>query len=91
MDLNRLRGEIVAEFRTQSAFAAAIGWHQNKVTKMLTGKYKPDTDEVAKMATMLHLDEPKFCDIFLPKKSPIGDNVQGGQVVAHYGDKADKQ
>lgn len=83
MDLNRLRGEIVAEFRTQRAFAAAIGWHQNKVTKMLTGKYKPDTDEVAKMATMLHLDEPKFCDIFLPKKSPVGDNVQGGQVVAH--------
>lgn len=73
MDLCRLRGEIVAEYRTQSAFADAIGWHKNKVTKMLTGRYKPDTDEVAKIADLLHLDAPKFCDIFLPNNSPNGD------------------
>lgn len=77
MDLCRLRGEIVAGYRTQSAFADAIGWHKNKVTKMLTGKYKPDTDEVAKIAGLLHLDEPKFCDIFLPRKSPNGDQERG--------------
>ena len=69
----RLRGEIAAIFKTQTAFADAIGWHKNKVTKMLTGKYKPDIDEVAEMAVLLHLDEPKFCDIFLPKESPNGD------------------
>ena len=74
--MRRLRGEIVTEFRTQSAFADAIGWHKNKVTKMLTGKYKPDTDEVAKIAFLLHLDESKFCDIFLNKKSPNGDFAQ---------------
>lgn len=73
MDLGRLRGEIVAEYRTQTAFADAIGWHKNKVTNMLTGKYKPDTDEVAKIADLLHLDAPKFCGIFLPKKSPNGE------------------
>lgn len=72
MDLCRLRGEIVAEYRTQTAFADAIGWHKNKVTKMLTGKYKPDTDEVATITNLLHLDASKFCDIFLPKKSPNG-------------------
>lgn len=65
MDVYRLRGEIVAEYRTQSAFAEAIGWHKNKVTKMLTGKYKPDTDEVAQIASLLHFDESKFCEIFL--------------------------
>lgn len=74
MDMCRLRGEIVAEFRTQSAFANAIGWHKNKVTRMLTGKYKPNTDEVAAIADLLQLDEPKFCDIFWAKKSPNGDN-----------------
>ena len=73
MDLDRLRGEIIAEYRTQTAFASAIGWHKNKVTKMLTGKYKPDTDEVAKIADLLRLDEIKFCDIFLARKSPNGD------------------
>lgn len=40
---------------------------------MLTGKYKPDTDEVAEIAGLLHLDVPKFCDIFLPKNSPFGE------------------
>lgn len=73
MDLCRLRGEIVAGYRTQAAFADAIGWHKNKVTKLLTGKYKPDTDEVAEIANLLHLDEPKFCDIFLPRKSLNGE------------------
>lgn len=73
MNICRLRGEIVTIFKTQSAFANAIGWHKNKVTNMLSGKYKPDTDEVAKMALLLNLDEPKFCDIFLSQKSPNGD------------------
>ena len=73
MNLRRLRGEIVAEYRTQTAFADAIGWHKNKVTKMLTGKYKPDTDEVAEITDLLHLDASKFCDIFLPRKSPNGE------------------
>lgn len=73
MDMCRLRGEIVAEYRTQTAFADAIGWHKNKVTNMLTGKYKPDTDEVAKIVGLLHLDASKFCDIFLPRNSPNGE------------------
>ena len=73
MNIDRLRGEISAEYKTQSAFATAIGWHKNKVSNMLTGKYKPDTDEVAVIANALRLDEPKFCDIFLPEKSPNGE------------------
>lgn len=73
MDLCRLRGEIVAEYRTQTAFADAIGWHKNKVTNMLNGKYKPNTDEVAEITALLHLDASKFCDIFLPRKSPNGE------------------
>ena len=73
MDLCRLRGEIVAEYRTQTAFADAIGWHKNKVTKLLTGKYKPDTDEVAEITDLLHLDASKFCDIFFPRESPNGE------------------
>jgi len=74
MNVKRLRAEIVAEFGTQAAFANAIGWHENKVSRIITGRYKPDTDEVADMAETLHLDERRYCDIFLPKKSPIGDN-----------------
>ena len=74
MDAARLRGEIVARYRTQNAFSDAIGWHKNKVSKMLQGHYKPDTDEVAFIAELLCLDETRYCEIFLRRKSPYGDN-----------------
>lgn len=73
MDCNKLRGEIVAKFRTQSAFARAIGWHRNKISKLVLGEYKPDTDEVAAIADVLSLNQDEFCSIFLPKTSPNGD------------------
>lgn len=75
MDANRLRGEIVAKFRTQSAFAEAIGWQKNKVSRTLTGKHVLDVNEVQKIADVLDLDAQTFCDIFLPRKSPNGDNA----------------
>lgn len=66
MDTKRLRVEIVAEYGTQTAFAEAIGWHKNKVSKIIRGRYKPDIDEVAKITETLHLDERRYCAIFLP-------------------------
>ena len=42
MDLQRLKGEIVAVYGTQLEFSKAIGWHKNKVSKMVCGKYKPE-------------------------------------------------
>jgi len=75
MELNVLRGEIVRAYHTQNAFADAIGWHKNKVSNMMTGKYKPDTDEVAIIAKALGLSEERFCLIFLPQKSPYGDKA----------------
>lgn len=79
MNIQRLRGEIVAEFKTQQAFAKVIGWHKNKVSRMMSGYYKPDMDEVAVIADALKLDERKYCDIFLPNKSPNGDNREGAE------------
>lgn len=82
LDISRLRGEIAAEYRTQTAFSAAIGWHKNKVSKMLCGEYKPDTDEVALIADALHLDERRYCDIFMPRKSPNGDKLYSNNRVS---------
>lgn len=73
MNVNKLRGEIVAQYRTQRAFAEQIGWHQNKMSKLMTGKYKPDTDDIAAIMQALQLSEHSFCDIFMPEKSPNGD------------------
>ncbi len=73
MNARKLRGAIVSEYGTQNVFAEKIGWHKNKVSRILSGKYKPDTDEVANMVKVLHLSESQFCDIFLPVPTPNGD------------------
>ena len=73
MNRRKLKGEIVAVLGSQNAFADAVGWHKNKVSKMMTGKYKPDTDEVAAIVEALNLSNDKFTEIFSPAKSPNGD------------------
>ena len=75
MNINKLRGEIVEHYKTQIAFANAIGWHKNKLSRMMQGKYKPNTDEVAQIAIALGLDEKRFCTIFLPCKSTNGEKM----------------
>lgn len=73
MDLARLKGEIIANYGTQLAFSSAIGWHKNKVSKMVRGKYKPNTDEVATIVSALHLNEQQYVSVFLPNLSPNCD------------------
>ena len=75
MNLNRLKGEIVAACGTQAAFAKKINWHKNKVSRLVTGQYKPETDDVDVIVRALDLDADRFLDIFLPIKSPNGDNT----------------
>ena len=65
MNINKLRGAIVTEYKTQNVFADEIGWHKNRVSKMMNGKYVPDINEVARMAKALRLDDRQFKDIFL--------------------------
>ena len=65
MDTNRLRGEIAARYKTQSAFADAINWNKNKVTNLLKGTYKPSIDDVVKIASLLNLSEQVCYEIFL--------------------------
>ena len=64
LDLQRLKGEIVAVYGTQLEFSKAIGWHKNKVSKM---------DEVAAIVSALHLTEQQYWNIFLPNLSPNCD------------------
>ncbi len=73
MNLGKLKGEIIANYGSQKAFAQHIGWPQNKVCRLVTGKYKPDTDEVDLMVRALNLDSKGFLAVFLPRISPNGD------------------
>lgn len=82
MDLNRLKGEIIAEFGTQDEFSKAINWHKSKVSRILRGKYIPNIEEAAEIARILGLSTSQYEQIFLREKSPIGDNqaIRGGRL-----------
>lgn len=75
MNVMELKLEIIKKFGTQNRFAEEIGWHKNKISKMMHGKYTPDLDEVIFISEKLCLDEKRFFEIFLGKKLPNGNSA----------------
>jgi hypothetical protein len=65
VNCSKLHGLIVERFGSQAAFSRASGWHQNKISRMIKGSFKPNTDEVTELAALLKMTESEFCDIFL--------------------------
>lgn len=73
MNTTELKLEIIKQFGTQYKFAEALGWHKNKISRMMQGKYIPDLNEVMFISDKLHLNEERFFEIFLNKKLPNGN------------------
>lgn len=67
VNVNALKGRIVWLYGSQKKFADYLGWHQNKLSKMMNAKYIPDIDEASDIATALKLNQEEFYEIFLDK------------------------
>lgn len=65
MNIDKLRGTIAEKYRTQVAFADALGWNRNKISRLVTGKLVPNINEVAQIAAALRLSNCEFEEIFL--------------------------
>lgn len=74
MNKAELRYEIIRKFNTQAEFAKELGWTENKMSKMMQGKYIPDLNEVINIAEKLSIGSSRFLEIFLDKKSPYGES-----------------
>lgn len=85
MNIMALRGAIAERYKTQSAFAKAIGWSDNKVSRLMTGKHSPDMEEISEITRALDLSKERYIDIFyLPIASTNGDEKQKGAVHERY-------
>lgn len=73
MNTTELRVEIIRKFNTQAELAKELGWTENKMSKMMQGKYIPDLNEVISIADKLSLESGRFLEIFLDKKLPYGN------------------
>lgn len=67
MNLEKLRGEIYANFKTQISFAQALNWNQNKVSLLMNNKYIPRLEEVELICDILDLSPELIREIFLTK------------------------
>ena len=72
---DELRAKIYGRFGNQRKFADALNWDQNKISRILNGKTKPDIEDCAKIAVKLALSEQEYFQIFLLGLTPNGDNL----------------
>lgn len=65
MNYLALCSAVFERYTTQAALCDALRWKKRKVTRLLTGKYQPDTDEAAALSYLLCLTYDEYIQIFL--------------------------
>lgn len=68
MNRELLKRNIIFNFFTQKEFAKQMLWQENKVTRIIQGKYTPDVNEAKSIAELLNLTLEDFLNIFLDGK-----------------------
>ena len=53
-----LRGRIVETYGSIRAFAEALGWHEQKAWRIVSGAQEATASEISAMADALHVDIP---------------------------------
>lgn len=67
LELNSL---IHGQFRNQASFADAIGWHRQRLNKIINGSQEPSIADVQTIAEGLGVPFMMVANFFLKKKSP---------------------
>ena len=64
METMTIRELIRSKFKTDAAFALAMGWMPQKVTKLIQGIYVPKIGEAAKMSRVLSISLDDLVSFF---------------------------
>lgn len=60
-----LNGLIHEKFPNQARFAEAIGWHRQRINKIVNGEKMPSIEDVQKIAEGLEVPFMTVCNFFL--------------------------
>jgi len=69
LDREKLRGAIYSKFKSASACASVMGWHKQKLSKVINGQYVPNVDEIKEIAKVCQMSNAEFDVVFLPFRS----------------------
>ena len=67
-DLNKLRGRIVEKYRTQAAFAVALGVSEKSLILKLSGKTYFTLPEISKAVRLLELSHSAIQEYFFTEE-----------------------
>ena len=69
---NPIRGAVFSRFSSVSEFAKAIGWKQNKASRIVNGNQHPSVADMEQMSKCLGItDADTFVSIFFPSLSTL--------------------
>ena len=63
-DYSNLRGLIVSKYKTQGAFAAALGWSESVLSARLTNLVPFKADEIKMVAALLDIPDSEINKYF---------------------------
>jgi transcriptional regulator with XRE-family HTH domain len=70
MEENTIRGAVFSVYHSISEFAKAIGWSQNKSSRIINGTQRPSASDMERMYVCLKItDADRFVSIFFPSLS----------------------
>lgn len=68
ININALKGKIVEKYGSQRAFCEHIGYNQNTLSRIMSGKKFPNVRESGLFAEALNLSADEFLKIFYPER-----------------------
>ena len=71
MDKKSLKGKVLGQFYSISAFAEAIGWTRNKASRIVNEVQEPSIDDIVSITNVLNLSEAEFFNIFFTPLSTM--------------------
>lgn len=71
MDKKSLKGKVLGQFYSISAFAKAIGWTRNKASRIVNEVQEPTIDDIVSITNVLNLSEAEFFNIFFTPLSTM--------------------
>lgn len=58
MEINEIRGAVMAKFRSVADFAEAAGWGKHKAYRVIQGLQSPNCEDIRRMCEVLNISEP---------------------------------